>query len=107
MIRFNRLIEVVTFSLRDVQKALKGLVVMSGELEGMGNAMVLGRVPLLWSRVAYPSLKPLGSWVSDLLERINFLGSWMNAGVAPNVFWISGYLLTHWLTYSLTYLLTP
>ncbi len=94
LIRFNRLIEVVTFSLRDVQKALKGLVVMSGELEGMGNAMVLGRVPQLWARVAYPSLKPLGSWVSDLLERINFLGSWMNAGVAPNVFWISGFFFT-------------
>ena len=103
LIRFNRLIEVVSFSLRDVQKALKGLVVMSGELEGMGNAMVLGRVPQLWARVAYPSLKPLGSWVSDLLERINFLGS---DSLTHSLTHSLTYSLTHSLTHSLTYSLT-
>jgi dynein heavy chain len=94
LIRFNKLIQVVKSSLIDVQKALKGLVVMSGELEDMGNAMVISRVPNLWSKVAYPSLKPLGSWVLDLLERLTFLGTWMEAKQSPNVFWISGFFFT-------------
>jgi dynein heavy chain len=94
LLRFNRLIIEVSTTLREVQKAIKGLVLMSAELEGMGNAMVLGRVPSLWATVAYPSLKPLGSWVTDLLERLRFLGDWMESGSSPNVFWISGFFFT-------------
>lgn len=59
-----------------------------------GNAMVIGKVPALWSRVSYPSLKPLGSWVSDLLERITFIKNWMDSGVSPSVYWISGFFFT-------------
>lgn len=94
LIRFNRLIHEVSVSLKEVQKALKGLVLMSAELEQMGNAMVLGRVPALWAAVAYPSLKPLGAWVTDLIERLHFLRDWMEGGTAPNVFWISGFFFT-------------
>jgi len=67
---------------------------MSAELEEMGNSMVIGKVPVLWSAVAYPSLKPLGSWVTDLLDRLTFLGDWMEAGIAPNVYWVSGFFFT-------------
>jgi dynein heavy chain len=92
-IRFNKLIGRVKSSLKEVQRAIKGLVVMSAELEGMGNSMVVGKVPSMWSAVAYPSLKPLGSWVSDLLQRIDFLQTWMDNG-SPLVYWISGFFFT-------------
>jgi dynein heavy chain len=92
MIRFNKLISTVTSSLADVQKAIKGLVVMSAELEACGNSMVIGKVPLMWAAVAYPSLKPLGSWTTDLLARISFLDQeWFEQGIAPPSFWISGF----------------
>ena len=94
LMRFNRLIEMVESTLKDVQKAIKGLVVMSAELEQMGNSMVIGKVPFLWSSVAYPSLKPLGSWVNDLLDRLTFLGDWMDRGSSPPVYWISGFFFT-------------
>jgi dynein heavy chain len=95
LLRFNKLIARVKSSLNEMNLALKGLVVMSGDLEIAGNSMVVGKVPTMWSAVAYPSLKPLGSWVTDLIERIDFLGkNWMDCGQAPTVYWISGFFFT-------------
>jgi len=88
--RFNKLLAVVKKSLADVKLAIKGLVVMSKDLEDLGTSMTNMLVPQMWADVAYPSLKPLGSWVSDLLARIQFLQDWMDNG-KPAIFWISGF----------------
>jgi len=47
------------------------------------------QVPANWAKVAYPSLKPLASWYSDLKERIAFMDDWLMNGT-PRSFWISG-----------------
>lgn len=47
-IRYNKLIDVMQRSLPELQKALKGLVVMSGELEAVGKAIALNTVPEEW-----------------------------------------------------------
>uniref|UniRef100_A0A8D2DP18 Dynein axonemal heavy chain 1 n=1 Tax=Sciurus vulgaris TaxID=55149 RepID=A0A8D2DP18_SCIVU len=90
VIRYNRLLQVITQTLQDMLKALKGLVVMSSQLELMAASLYNNSVPELWNSKAYPSLKPLASWVMDLLERLNFLKSWIQGGI-PAVFWISGF----------------
>jgi dynein heavy chain len=77
-------------TLRELQRALKGLVVLSAELEAMGNYMFDQRVPQPWTNKAYPSLKPLGPWTKDLLQRLEFLRAWVDSGT-PSSFWISGF----------------
>lgn len=53
----------------EVQKGIKGLVVMSSDLDAVFDALAGARVPAAWLK-AYPSLKPLGAWTRDLLARI-------------------------------------
>ncbi|XP_053785531.1 dynein axonemal heavy chain 1 isoform X3 [Desmodus rotundus] len=90
VIRYNRLLQVITQMLQDLLKALKGLVVMSSQLELMAASLYNNAVPELWNAKAYPSLKPLSSWVMDLLQRLDFVQTWIEAGI-PAVFWISGF----------------
>eukprot|EP00899_Mesostigma_viride_P012150 jgi/Mesvir1/20936/Mv08007-RA.1 len=89
-IRYNGLLSVMKRSLQDALKALKGLVVMSHDLEMVCNSIYDNMVPDMWAGKAYPSLKPLSLWVVDLLERCTFISTWIKMG-APPVFWISGF----------------
>lgn len=94
LMRFNKLTAVIMKSLKEIKRAIAGLVVLSGDLEAMGNSMVVGQVPKMWGAAAYPSLKPLGSWVSDLLARLAFIQAWVDNLTKPNTYWISGFYFT-------------
>jgi len=89
-IRYNGLIGEMLRTLPDLQKALKGLVVMSAELENMAKAIAINKVPGAWEEKAYPSMKPLSAWTDDLIARLAFLRDWIENGI-PVVFWVSGF----------------
>ncbi len=66
---------------------------MSLELEAVGDSLFNNLVPNLWSKKAYPSLKPLASWVNDFIRRLKFMQDWVDKG-APSSFWLSGFFFT-------------
>ena len=88
--RFNALLRVLWSSLTNVKKAIKGFVVMSSELELIHGNFLNGQVPKMWEKAAYPSLKPLASWVKDLGLRLEFIDRWLKTGL-PRSFWLSGF----------------
>jgi len=88
MDRFNVLIGRVHQTLVELGKALKGLVVMSAQLEEMYNCFLIQRLPPVWGEpVSYPCLKPLMSWFEDFLLRVGFIHSWLTTG-PPTSFWV-------------------
>merc|ERR1711991_1251878 len=90
--RFNAMISVVAKSLIELDKAMRGIVVMSAALEDMYNCFIFQRVPTPWSDkgAGYPCLKPLASWVEDFFLRLDFMKSWLEEGPRPQ-YWLSGF----------------
>ncbi|XP_030893747.1 dynein heavy chain 14, axonemal, partial [Leptonychotes weddellii] len=74
--RFDKFLLVVHKSLKDLQLAIKGEIILTQELEEIYGSFLNMRVPMLWQKHAYKSCKPLSSWVNDLIQRVNFFNTW-------------------------------
>lgn len=85
--------KVVRESLINVGKAIKGEVPLSVELEELCTSLTNNQVPEVWHKRAYPSLKPLASWVLDYVKRMQFMEKWVEEGAPPS-FWVSGFFFT-------------
>ncbi len=64
---------------------------MSKELESIYNSIYNNRVPDLWASKAYPSLKPLSSWMINLQQRFEFIRTWLKKGTKPGGYWLSAF----------------
>ena len=87
--RYNVLLENMLSTLKLLKKGIKGLVVMSADLDAIFDALANNKVPALYLK-AYPSLKPLGSWTRDLTARLEQIRGWIS-GTYPGVYWLAGF----------------
>lgn len=63
---------------------------MSEEIDLMYTAMLSNKVPENWAASAYPSLKSLGSWVENLVQRVEFIRLWLQKG-KPQAYWLPAF----------------
>jgi dynein heavy chain len=71
--RFNKLLELMHSTLNELEKAIKGLVVMSESLELIFESFLANQVPVLWMQSAFLSTKSLASWIDDLCMRVEHI----------------------------------
>merc|ERR1719440_1822291 len=86
--RYNAMLSSLDKTLGQLQLGIKGLVVMSSELDEVFGYIFNGRVPPGWLK-AYPSVKPLAAWMLDLVLRIQQLAEWSMQG-PPVLLWLGG-----------------
>ena len=88
--KYNLLSRVLSTTLKSMMDATQGKVVMSDDLEKLGNSLFFGAIPDKWLLTSYPSLKPLGSYIANFVERLAFIQKWLDTA-SPVCFWISGF----------------
>lgn len=54
------------------------------------TALMEDRVPERWSSLSYPSLRPLGSWLENLLLRVSQIREWCSNLALPKSVWLGG-----------------
>ena len=113
--RMNALLTAMRRSLIELNLGLKGDLTMTEPMEKLTKALAndqarplwavlaclqaaRGRalmhacmqVPAQWTVLAYPSLRPLSSWLVNLLQRVQQLVDWTADLAVPKSVWISG-----------------
>lgn len=87
--RYNKLLAALHRMLKETKAAVAGLVIVTPELEEVIASLLEFKVPKVWS-FCYPSSKPLGSWMRDLVQRCDQFSSWVIEGM-PTVFWLPAF----------------
>lgn len=74
MEHFNQLLVCISKSLGVLKKAILGQGdIMSPNLEQLAFEILNGQVPQSWKKQSYPTIKPLGNYVDDLVARLTFI----------------------------------
>lgn len=88
--RMNQLLFEMKRSLSELDLGLKGDLSVSEPMEVLMNALFDDLVPASWASCAWPSLRPLASWLVDVLARYKQLEGWTSDLNTPKVTWLSG-----------------
>ncbi|KAG1688915.1 hypothetical protein DVH05_002999 [Phytophthora capsici] len=87
----NGLLAEVVRSLNELLLGFAGELTMSDAMEAVQESLFLDRVPKSWEKLAFPSMRPLGSWLTNLEARLQQLEEWtQNPADIPRVTWLSG-----------------
>merc|ERR1712054_290622 len=64
---------------------------MSESMEALQNSMYMNNVPEQWAKLGWPSKRELGSWITNLQDRLQQLADWtQNPMEVPHCTWLSG-----------------
>jgi dynein heavy chain, axonemal len=86
---WNKVVTVMSASLRDLQRALSGEIGFSSQLEELATAIFNGKLPAMWARLNPATEKSLGSWMMWFQQRYRQYRDWVQKG-EPAVIWLSG-----------------
>ena len=89
----NGLLGQMRHTLGELDAGFRGEMTMSQDMEKLMTDLYSGIIPTAWQvrPFAYPSLRPLGSWLNNLTERISQLSEWATSPMeTPRCTWISG-----------------
>eukprot|EP00768_Dysnectes_brevis_P002834 gnl/Dysnectes_brevis/2072_a2396_807.p1 GENE.gnl/Dysnectes_brevis/2072_a2396_807~~gnl/Dysnectes_brevis/2072_a2396_807.p1 ORF type:complete len:4631 (+),score=1942.19 gnl/Dysnectes_brevis/2072_a2396_807:116-13894(+) len=87
--RMQTVLHIMRSSLKDLQLAISGTIVMSDNLQNVLDSLFDARVPDSWSKCSWPS-STLGFWLSDVLGRCVQYTDWLTNG-KPSSFWLTGF----------------
>lgn len=87
--RLQKVISMLKKTLRDLQLAIDGTIIMSDVLKDALDNIFDARVPGQWSRISWDS-STLGFWFTELLDRDAQFKSWIFE-MRPHCFWLTGF----------------
>lgn len=87
--RLNILLDAVRRSLGQLTLALKGELSMSEELQAISDELIFGRVPSVWMRDSFASVRPLALWFESLIQRYNQCNDWTAELTTPKVIFLN------------------
>ncbi|CCD17691.1 unnamed protein product [Trypanosoma congolense IL3000] len=83
--RMNILIGVLKVSLEELDLGLKGALSMTTAMQTLFDEIFLDKLPALWEKVSFLSLRTLGSWMENFLLRNDQLVTWTGELQTPKV----------------------
>ena len=87
--RFDILLAKLHDSLYNLQRALKGEIGMSQELDELANSLFNGFLPSMWRKLAPQTEKLLANWMIFFERRYKQFKDWVEID-EPKVMWLSG-----------------
>ena len=89
--RMNVLLALMKLTLFELDLGLKGDLTISDAMESLMECLYMETIPAPWEKKSYPTLRSLGPWVMDVLQRCTQLADWTGDLAVPKVSWFPGF----------------
>jgi dynein heavy chain len=85
------LVREMVHNLKELALGFAGELTISDAMDALMMSLFYGTVPTKWTKLAWPSLRSLTAWMTDLQMRIDQLEGWVQNPIEiPLVTWLSG-----------------
>jgi len=88
--RMNILLSKIRGSMIELELGISGALNVTDSMEELAADLQMNKVNGLWAALAFPSLKALSAWFTDLLQRVDQLVEWTRVLTLLKSTWLSG-----------------